>query len=316
MTSLRNYTGNIRAPEFPPDLQWLNTGRPLTLAELRGKLVLLDFWTYGCINCMHVIPDLQRLEREFADALVVIGVHSAKFANEGEAENLRRTVQRYEHRASRGQRPRVRRLAGLCRARLAHHHPHQPRGARHRPPLGRGRLSGAARADRRGDPRPRGQGHCCDRAPLDLVPRGGPRPTALQLSRQGAGRRRQRPPLHRRHRPSPHRGGHAGRARAGRDRRGTARPARRRFCRGRVAPAAGPGAGWRHALHRRHRESRAARGRPARAHGAHRGRRWHAGDIARDRPRRPARGSTRRGTWCASGGCCSSPWRARTSSGR
>jgi thiol-disulfide isomerase/thioredoxin len=96
MTSLRNYTGNIRAPEFPPDLQWLNTDRRLTLAELRGKLVLLDFWTYGCINCLHILPDLERLEREFADALVVVGVHSAKFANEGEQDNLRRIVQRYE----------------------------------------------------------------------------------------------------------------------------------------------------------------------------------------------------------------------------
>ena len=54
MAALRDYIGNIRAPEFPPELQWLNTDRPLTLAALRGKLVLLDFWTYGCINCLHV----------------------------------------------------------------------------------------------------------------------------------------------------------------------------------------------------------------------------------------------------------------------
>ncbi|MCA9924384.1 MAG: redoxin domain-containing protein, partial [Anaerolineales bacterium] len=90
------YAGTIAAPEFPPGLDWLNTERPLSLAELRGKIVLLDFWTYGCINCMHVIPDLKRLEQKFADELVVIGVHSAKFANEGETDNIRQIILRYE----------------------------------------------------------------------------------------------------------------------------------------------------------------------------------------------------------------------------
>ncbi|MBN1402273.1 MAG: redoxin domain-containing protein [Anaerolineae bacterium] len=96
MASSREYYGNIRAPEFPPDAEWLNTGRRLSLAELRGKLVLLDFWTYGCINCMHVIPDLKRLEAEYPNELVVIGVHSAKFTNEGDLENIRRVILRYE----------------------------------------------------------------------------------------------------------------------------------------------------------------------------------------------------------------------------
>ena len=58
----RSYAGKIPAPEFPPNLDWLNTGRPLTLAQLKGKVVLLDFWTYGCVNCMHIIPDLKKLE--------------------------------------------------------------------------------------------------------------------------------------------------------------------------------------------------------------------------------------------------------------
>ncbi len=87
---------NIRAPEFPAGLQWLNTGQPLTLKELRGKVVLLDFWTYCCINCMHVLPKLKKLEHKYGDALVVIGVHSAKFANEGETENIRQAILRYE----------------------------------------------------------------------------------------------------------------------------------------------------------------------------------------------------------------------------
>ena len=65
-----------RAPEFPAGLDWLNVDEPLDLASLRGKIVLLDFWTYGCINCIHIIPDLKRLEAEFPGELVVIGVRS------------------------------------------------------------------------------------------------------------------------------------------------------------------------------------------------------------------------------------------------
>jgi DNA-binding beta-propeller fold protein YncE len=83
------------APEFPDGLEWLNTERPLSFAALRGKIVLLDFWTYGCINCIHIIPDIERLEREFPDELVVIGVHSAKFTNEGDPANLRSAIVRY-----------------------------------------------------------------------------------------------------------------------------------------------------------------------------------------------------------------------------
>ncbi|NLG49673.1 MAG: redoxin domain-containing protein [Chloroflexi bacterium] len=90
------YRGNVRAPDFPPDAEWINTPRPLSLTDLRGKLVLLDFWTYGCINCIHILPDLKKLERKYAQELVIIGVHSAKFANESEAANLRQIVQRYE----------------------------------------------------------------------------------------------------------------------------------------------------------------------------------------------------------------------------
>ena len=95
MASRRNYIGNIRAPEFPVDVDWLNTDRPLSLAQLRGKLVLLDFWTYGCINCIHIIPDLKRLEALYSDELVVIGVHSAKFTNEGDLRNIRQVLLRY-----------------------------------------------------------------------------------------------------------------------------------------------------------------------------------------------------------------------------
>jgi thiol-disulfide isomerase/thioredoxin len=91
----QRHVGRVRAPELTGGRGWLNTDRPISLAALRGKVVLLDFWTYGCINCIHVIPDLKRLEAKYADQLVVIGVHSGKFENERETENIRRVVLRY-----------------------------------------------------------------------------------------------------------------------------------------------------------------------------------------------------------------------------
>lgn len=86
----------VRAPEITGGSGWLNTERPLSLAALKGKVVLLDFWTYGCINCIHIIPDLKKLEAKYPNELVVIGVHSAKFKNEKETENIRRIILRYE----------------------------------------------------------------------------------------------------------------------------------------------------------------------------------------------------------------------------
>ncbi|PYS79365.1 MAG: hypothetical protein DMF70_13155 [Acidobacteria bacterium] len=86
----------VRAPELSGGRGWLNTDKPLSLSALKGKVVLLDFWTYGCINCMHIIPDLKKLEKKYPNELVVIGVHSAKFENEKDTENIRRIVLRYE----------------------------------------------------------------------------------------------------------------------------------------------------------------------------------------------------------------------------
>jgi thiol-disulfide isomerase/thioredoxin len=86
----------VRAPELVGGKGWLNTDKPLSMQALRGKVVLLDFWTYGCINCLHIIPELKKLEAKYANELVVIGVHSAKFENEGETENIRKIILRYE----------------------------------------------------------------------------------------------------------------------------------------------------------------------------------------------------------------------------
>lgn len=90
------YAGTVNAPEFPSSVDWLNVSQPLSMDELEGKIVLLDFWTYGCINCIHVIPDLKQLEEEYSDYLVVIGVHSAKFDNEGQTNNIAQIVRRYD----------------------------------------------------------------------------------------------------------------------------------------------------------------------------------------------------------------------------
>src|SRR5690554_79130 len=92
----QSFLGVQPAVPFPEGLDWINTDEPLTLEMLEGKIVLLDFWTYGCINCIHVIPDLQALEDKYADELVVIGVHSAKFDHEGGTENIRLVSERYD----------------------------------------------------------------------------------------------------------------------------------------------------------------------------------------------------------------------------
>jgi thiol-disulfide isomerase/thioredoxin len=85
-----------RAPELTGGRGWLNTEKPLSLAGLKGKIVLLDFWTYGCINCLHIIPDLEKLEKKYANQLVIIGVHSGKYENEKETDNIRRVIVRYD----------------------------------------------------------------------------------------------------------------------------------------------------------------------------------------------------------------------------
>lgn len=95
-SKMPEYEGKVNAPEFPEGMEWLNTERPLSIRQLKGKVVLLDFWTYCCINCMHIIPDLKKLERKYPNELVVIGVHSAKFTAEKGAGNIRQAILRYE----------------------------------------------------------------------------------------------------------------------------------------------------------------------------------------------------------------------------
>lgn len=86
----------VRAPELIGKGGWLNTGdNQYTLADLRGRIVVLDFWTFCCINCLHVLDELRALEEKHRDTVVVIGVHSPKFVHEAEHGAVVDAVERY-----------------------------------------------------------------------------------------------------------------------------------------------------------------------------------------------------------------------------
>ncbi|MFO0958722.1 MAG: thioredoxin-like domain-containing protein [Isosphaeraceae bacterium] len=80
---------------FKGAVDWINTSGPIRWKDLRGKVVVVDFWTYCCINCHHVLPDLEKLEAKYGDGLVVIGIHTAKFDAEKDTENIRKKVREY-----------------------------------------------------------------------------------------------------------------------------------------------------------------------------------------------------------------------------
>jgi thiol-disulfide isomerase/thioredoxin len=83
------------APELTGIDHWLN-GPPLTLHGLRGKVVLVDFWTYGCINCFHTLPHVNGWYRKYREqGLTVVGVHTPEFPNERVTDNVKDAVQRY-----------------------------------------------------------------------------------------------------------------------------------------------------------------------------------------------------------------------------
>jgi thiol-disulfide isomerase/thioredoxin len=91
-------TGRVRAPELRGRVGWINTDITLSLRELRelrGRVVVLDFWTFCCINCLRVIEELRLLEERFGTRLVVIGVHSPKFPQESDHPAVERAVARH-----------------------------------------------------------------------------------------------------------------------------------------------------------------------------------------------------------------------------
>ena len=82
------------APEFGGIEAWINGG-PLTMEELRGKVVLIDFWTYTCINCIHTFPFLKEMHAKYADdGLVIVGVHSSEFEFEKSYDNVVEATQK------------------------------------------------------------------------------------------------------------------------------------------------------------------------------------------------------------------------------
>lgn len=86
----------VRAPELIGKGGWLNTGdTDLTLADLRGRIAILDFWTFCCVNCLHVLDELRELEEKHRDTLVIIGVHSPKFVHEADHQAVVDAVERY-----------------------------------------------------------------------------------------------------------------------------------------------------------------------------------------------------------------------------
>jgi thiol-disulfide isomerase/thioredoxin len=95
LEGLKAFHGSQAAPEFPKG-QWLNAEKPLSLKSMRGRVVLLDFWTYCCINCMHLLPDLHMLEEKYKGQLVIVGVHSAKFSSEQALSKIRKAVLRFK----------------------------------------------------------------------------------------------------------------------------------------------------------------------------------------------------------------------------
>lgn len=89
-------TGQVRAPSIDrKDLRWFNVEKPVSLNALRGRLVILDFWTFCCINCMHVLPTLAAIEDRFPEDVAVIGVHSPKFKAERDPANVEQAIARY-----------------------------------------------------------------------------------------------------------------------------------------------------------------------------------------------------------------------------
>ena len=88
----------LRVVEFPPNYQWLNC-EPISMEKhLKGKIVLMDFWTYCCIHCLHVLPDLEYLQQKFNEepSMVFLGCHSAKFLNERNSSKVRDAILKYE----------------------------------------------------------------------------------------------------------------------------------------------------------------------------------------------------------------------------
>lgn len=90
------YAGTEAAFDFSLDHEWFNTKEPISLLDLRGKIVLLHFWKYSSINSLHSLEELKRLETKWKKELVVIGIHTPKFSSEKNSESLKQAILRSE----------------------------------------------------------------------------------------------------------------------------------------------------------------------------------------------------------------------------
>lgn len=91
------FNAQYPAPEFSGITKWLNTDKPLTMLSLRGKVVLIDFWTYTCINCIRTLPHVTAWYNTYKDqGFVVIGVHTPEFAFEKETKNVIQAISQYK----------------------------------------------------------------------------------------------------------------------------------------------------------------------------------------------------------------------------
>jgi thiol-disulfide isomerase/thioredoxin len=94
-SSPRIKPGEVPAPDFPAGLKWLNSP-PLTLEGLKGKVVLVDFWEYTCVNCIRTFPYLKAWHQKYRDkGLVIIGVHTPEFQFAKEKPNVERAMKKF-----------------------------------------------------------------------------------------------------------------------------------------------------------------------------------------------------------------------------
>src|SRR5579885_1578002 len=88
----------VAAPALPKTLEWVNTDTPPTLDALKGRVTLLHFWTFDCVNCINLLPDLRYFENKYHDGLSVIGVHSPKYDYQRQADAVLKAVNRHHVR--------------------------------------------------------------------------------------------------------------------------------------------------------------------------------------------------------------------------
>ena len=92
-TNLKNLTNNAN---LEADSKWLNSARNITASDLKNRIILVDFWTYSCVSCLQLVPEIKKLEAEFGDKLTIIGVHSSKFQNDKEIESIKKAIIKYD----------------------------------------------------------------------------------------------------------------------------------------------------------------------------------------------------------------------------